>query len=514
MSRVQIPRLLSPAINDDPTTADSADETTTSPLEASTVQCGPSKPLGFRVTSPLNSPSSTWKSMQLNIYQKKYWDTMRIRKTMHHGQPSMKFFGTILENHPITELVTARLTGDGDIFVLGFVSEVRFVHLELGVVVSVPIEFGSTIFEERRVGVPLAGDVFYYDGKKGILFASTFSRRDEVLIYFLPLDPFYGSAGNSSGDVQLFAKVNLPVGHIVQQLMFSGRFLVIGSTPDLARPWWSYRVFDMETRRTYRVMEEDNRAFAVDVFDDKFFIALHPTNKVTLYTLPPSWTLPPMDTPSDSVLELIPLPHSTSDPPEFPAHTTHKLFVPGVYFNSASDTLPAGLAYFTVYLAEGPSRWDALGTQGSGLWWREDLPRAKAQFQTDYPHLKTQSHKRFPLPHFLSRRPPDVTNHFRGVGHVESGPTSILICAEPAGKVDAPLILAHLRFEQGSSSPVGVDQKPLLLRKKNKRGKEVVERPNCGEADHFFNFEWNEDAGRVILLTSDGQTFRLDLYEF
>ena len=42
----------------------------------------------------------------------------------------------------------------------------------------------------------------------------------------------------------MFADINLPVGRMVQQLVFLGRFLTIKSIPDSNGQSWSYWMFD------------------------------------------------------------------------------------------------------------------------------------------------------------------------------------------------------------------------------------------------------------------------------
>ncbi|KAF8316341.1 hypothetical protein DL93DRAFT_2078065 [Clavulina sp. PMI_390] len=99
---------------------------------------------------------------------------MRIRKKISAPQPSVEFVGTVLEDHPIADLIATRLSADGAIFILGFISELRLIHLELSVIVSIPIGFGDAISEGRRFYVPLANSNFQYNGEEGLMFASTF----------------------------------------------------------------------------------------------------------------------------------------------------------------------------------------------------------------------------------------------------------------------------------------------------------------------------------------------------
>ncbi|KAF8316348.1 hypothetical protein DL93DRAFT_2096263 [Clavulina sp. PMI_390] len=481
-----------------------------------TAHCGSPQPLGFRLQSPQEFSPPACGSLQWNPYQRQYWNTMRIRRELSLAQPALKPVGTILNNHPTGEFLTSRIAQDGDLIVLGIASGVKLLHLELGVALSISIDFQDAVLEEQGVPIPLISQGFCLDGQEGFLFTSTFRRRNEILLYFVPLDHFNTSpSAPVPKPAQFFADITLPVGRIVQRLVFLGRFLTIKSIRHSSSQGWSYRVFDPDSRLTYRLPRGDTRATLMTVVGDKFFIFLYSSNELEIYALPSS-----DDSVPDGDLELILVPQDLV-PKHRPLQcSVHETLLPTAYFSPKARPGLAGVSYRSLHIMEGPPDQGSLGVESSQFWWTETQPTLRSPFKTTFPDLASPRHfpatqGRVHIPRFLRRLPGVRIDHFCSIGHFYAGPTSVLIGATPAGKVDAPIVIAHPVFEKGVAGPVEIEQKPVLIQgQKKKKGQPILKRPDCGVADHHFNFMWNEETGRVVLLTSDGDNLRLDLYKF
>ncbi|KAF8316350.1 hypothetical protein DL93DRAFT_771265 [Clavulina sp. PMI_390] len=512
------PKVLSPTTGD-ATVADDLmqGDSLPSSQDFPEVQYGSPQPLGFRLPNPQEFSPFDWGSPRWNPYQRRYWNTMRIRRELSSPQPTLKLIGTILKNHPNRELLFMRISEDGDIVVLGFPYGVKIVHLELGVAFSLLIDFQHTLLEDQGLSIPLVSQGACFNGREGVFFASTFRERNEVLLYFVPLDDLNGSPGTSTlKATQVFAEITLPVGCVVQNLMFSGRFLIMKSIHHFGSQSWSYHVFDPSSRSIYRLSGRDTRAVLRTLTGDRLFMFLCYSNEMEIYTLPTS-----ENSPSNVDLELVLISQDTLLKHRPPPRKIHEILLPSAYINPEAQNCLLGVSCQSLHIMEGPAGGGSLEAASTQFWWSETTPKLESRFQTTFPHLTSPHHSpttqgRVHMPRFLRRHVPTAqVNDFLGAGRIQAGPTSIVICFRPPGKVDVPLIIAHPVFEKGVAGAVEIVQKPILIQaRKNKKGQAILKRPDCGVAGHHFNFMWNEGSGRVVLLTSDGDTICLDLYEF
>ncbi|KAF8316346.1 hypothetical protein DL93DRAFT_2166191 [Clavulina sp. PMI_390] len=474
------------------------DNTVASSKAFPTAHCGRPQPLGFRIQSPREF-SPAWGSPQWNPYQRQYWNTMRTRRELSLPQPALKPVGTILSNHPTREFLTSMISQDGDLIILGITSGVKLFHLELGIVLPISIDFQDTILEDQRIRRSLTGQSFCLDGQEGFLFTSTFRS---------PSAPVPKA-------IQFFADITLPVDRAVQRLVFSGRFLIIKSTGHSSSECWSYQVFDPDSRLTYRLPKGDTRATLMTVVGDKFFIVLHSSNQLEFYTLPPS-----NDSIPDADLELVLVPQDLVPEHRPPPSNVYEILLPTAYFMPKAQVGLVGVSYRSIHVMEGSLKESSPGAESLQLWWTETKPPLLSPFTTRFPRVAftrdfsaTQSRVR--VRRFLRYLNSVLMDDLGAIGRFYPGPTRVLMGANPPGKSDAPLIIAHPVFEKGVAGPVEIEQKPILIQgQNNEKGQAILKRPDCGVADDHFNFLWNEETGRVVLFTSDGDTICLDLYEF